>query len=128
VLPFIISFYVPLINAQANVAVVAVPFVICQRMYLRTVAVVPSATIPDLGVVLASIEPLVAPDNALKSPFPVLAAASSMESVTVPSELNSCQANIPPNEEAAPLSMVATAVLAAVLAPLACTNSPNGDP
>ena len=106
-------------NAVANVAVVAVPKTACQRMYLLTVAVVPSATMPDFGAALASIDPLVAPERAEKSPFPVLAAASSIDNVTVPSELNNCQANIPPFVVASPLSMVETDVFAAVSAPLA---------
>jgi hypothetical protein len=57
-------------------------------MYLLTAAVAASATMPDFGVVLASITPLVAPDSAEKSAFPVFAAASSIDSVTVPFELN----------------------------------------
>ncbi len=70
-------------NAQVNVAVVAVPKATCQRMYLFTAAVVPSAIIPLCGAEAAEILPLVAPLSAAKLGF-VFVLASSSDSVTVP--------------------------------------------
>ena len=74
-------------KAQANVQV---PDAMdsCHLMYLRTVASVASATMPDFGVTAAEMLPLVAPDNAEKSPVTVLAAASSMDNVTAPVDEN----------------------------------------
>lgn len=71
-------------NPTTNVHVVAVPRLICHRRYRFTAAFVARATIPDLGVTEALIDPLVAPDSAAKLTF-VFVDASSKDRVTVPS-------------------------------------------